>query len=288
MGFNFVPHGFNAQLVARRRGLRSMYHVIGGELEWLGGGYRSENNVLGRLPRAVPMLESALLRQARRATVIATMGPATRQLLMQRGGFDPEQVRVIPPSTDLDRFRGVGPGDAYDIVSVGRLSPLKRTEDLLDAIALLRQRGRDVRAAVAGDGSLRKDLQTRAVSLGVADLVDFVGHVERIEDVYGAGRIYALTSAFEGLPIALLDAMAAGLPVIATAVGEVGAVVESGRTGLLYEAGDVSALARHIERLLDDPEEAARLAATATIDVARDYSVDRVAHAYRATFQAFG
>jgi len=286
MGFNFVPHGFNAQHVARRRGIRSMYHVIGGELEWLGGGYRSENNVLGRLPRSVPMLERALLRRVANATVVATMGRLTRAKLLDRG-FDPSHVHVIPPSSDLERFRGIGPGDAYDVVSIGRLSPIKQTGDLLAAVALLRGRGRDVRVALAGDGPLRPDLEAAAASLGIGDLIHFLGHVERIEDVYASARLYALTSSYEGLPIALLDAMAAGLPVVSSAVGEIPGVVDSGRNGLLYEPGDVPALAACLERLLDDPDESARMAAAATADVARDYSVEHVAAAYRAAFEAF-
>ena len=79
--------------------------------------------------------------------------------------------------------------------------------------------------------------------------------------------------------------MAAGLPVVSTSVGEIPAVVDSGRNGLLYGTGDVPALAACIERLLDDPDEAARMAAAASADVARDYSVDRVAAAYRVVFE---
>jgi glycosyltransferase involved in cell wall biosynthesis len=280
IGFNLVPHGFNAQLVGRRTGTRSMYHMIGGELEWLGGGYRSDNRVLSRLPRPAQPLEAAMLRQARQASVVATMGPAGRETLVARG-FDPRRVHVIPPSADLDRFRGVGRGTAYDLVTVGQLNGRKRTADLLQAVALLGRRGRTVRAAIAGQGPLLAELQALARSLGIADQIDFLGHVDKIEDVYASARAFVLTSAFEGLPSAMLDAMASGLPVVSSAVGEIGRVIESGRNGLLYEAGDVDALAGQIERVLDAPEEAARFAAEARAAVEREYSVDRVALVYR-------
>jgi len=135
---------------------------------------------------------------------------------------------------------------------------------------------------------LAGELEAHSAAVGVGDLVDFLGHVERIEDVYGNARVFVLMSAGEGLPIAMLDAMAAGLPVVATAVDEIGRVIEPGRNGLLYDVGDVPALADRIEALLANPKVATRLAAAAQVDVNRDYGVDSVALAYRRVFASVG
>jgi glycosyltransferase involved in cell wall biosynthesis len=282
IGFNLVPHGLNAGIVARRTGTRSLYHMIGGELEWRGGGHGSENGVLGRLPRPVPPLERALLRQIGRQTAVATMGPRGREALVRRG-IPPERVHVIPPSVDLDRFGSLERAEArWDVVTVGRLSPLKRTSDLLSAIALLGDRGLRVRAGIAGGGPLRDALEAEARGLGVSDRVELLGPVDRVEDVYAQARVFALTSSFEGLPIAMLDAMAAGLPVVASDVGEIGTVVDDGRNGLLYPSGDVEALAGRLWTALAADGPAGRLAAAGAADVAAGFSAGRVGEIYRA------
>ena len=104
IGFNFVPHGLNAIHVAKRTGIRSLYHMIGGQHEWLGGGYSGSNAVLSRLPRPLPALERYLLKQMREATLVATMGPRARDFAVSKG-IEPDRVVAIPPSTDTVRFR---------------------------------------------------------------------------------------------------------------------------------------------------------------------------------------
>jgi glycosyltransferase involved in cell wall biosynthesis len=284
IGFNFVPHGLNAELVARRAGTRSLYHMIGGELEWRGGGHGSENSVLGRLPRPVPLLERALLRQIGHATAVATRGPRARETLV-RHGIPAARVHVIPPSVDLERFGSVTRADVrHDIVTVGRLSPLKRTSDLLQAVALLGRDGMTVRMAVAGDGPLREPLLAEARALGVHDRVELLGQVDRVEDVYAHARVFALTSEFEGMPIAMLDAMASALPVVASDVGEIGTLIDHGRNGLLYRCGDVEALAEQLRVVLSDEERARALAGAAATDVALGFSEQYVAECYRRVF----
>jgi glycosyltransferase involved in cell wall biosynthesis len=281
MGFNFVPHGFNAQLVARRAKTRSLYHMIGGSREWAGGGYSSDNKVLGRLPRPVPWLETGMLRQMSHATVVATMGPHGRNELVARG-LSPERVVVIPPSTDPERFRpreSAKPG--FDLVVVAALLENKRLSDLVEAVALLGDRHSSLRVGVAGAGPLLGRLQEHAQRLGLAERIEFLGRVNEVEDLYRGATAFVLCSRSEGMPVAMLDAMAAGLPPIVTDVGEIGTLVKDGHNGLLYRVGDVEALARHIDALVSDRSSARRLGVEARASVVAGYSVEAVAAIYR-------
>lgn len=281
MGFNFVPHGFNAQLVARRVGTRSIYHMIGGPREWVGGGYSSDNKVLGRLPRAIPRLEKLIVGQIKQATLVATMGPRAREQLVAQGLL-PDRVVVIPPSTDVTRFRPEdGAISGFDLVVVAALFENKRVSDLVDAVALVRDRHPSLRVAVAGRGPLLESLQERACGLGIGGRIAFLGQVAAVEDLYPGATAFVLSSRSEGMPVAMLDAMAAGIPPIVTDVGEVATLVAHGRNGLLYPVGDVEALARRIDVLVSDRGYARRLGAEARRDVVAGYSVDAVSAIYR-------
>jgi Glycosyltransferase Family 4 len=108
LGYKLVPHGLNALAIARLTRRRSLIHLVGGPAEWDGGGYRSDNAVLDRLPRPVPALERLLVALIGRADVVAVMGSRARSELIQRG-VDPSRVVVVPASVDRHRFR---PGDA--------------------------------------------------------------------------------------------------------------------------------------------------------------------------------
>lgn len=281
MGFHFVPHGFNAQFVGTRAGIRSLYHMIGGEREWCGGGYASDNRVLGRLPVPLPPLERLLLRQIARTTLVATMGPRTRERLLVRG-LSPTRVVVIPPSTDVDRFRPrTQPTSRFDVVAVGSLTDTKRFSDLIDAISVLRDHHPSIRVGIAGSGPLLRPLQTQARRLGVDDRVVFLGQVTAIEDVYAGATAFVLPSRWEGLPISMLDAMASGLPPIVTDVGEISTLVRHGQNGLLFTVGDVSALAQHLDSVLADRELASELGGRARADVVARHSVKAVSAVYR-------
>ena len=264
LSYHLVPHGINASIAARLSGSRSMYHMIGGPEEWEGGGWQSDQRLLGRLPRPAPPLERMLLSAARRSTLVGTMGEHGRRRLLERG-FAPDRVVVTPPSIDTERF-SPPPHDAarpYDLVVVADLIPRKRLHDLLAAVAALGRSRPGLRAAIVGDGPLRTKLEHEAARLGIEEVVDFLRRRDDVEDVYRAARVFVLTSAQEGLSVALAEAMACGLPAVVTDVGELRELVHDGWNGHVVSVGDVEALTSRIGGLLDDPlrHQAASLAA---------------------------
>lgn len=141
------------------------------------------------------------------------------------------------------------------LLFLGRLGKGKGTYDLLEAVARLVGRFPDIRLLLGGDGELEQ-VQARAAALGIAEKVDLLGWVDGDDKraLLAQTAVYVLPSYNEGLPMSVLEAMAAGLPVVATAVGGIPAAVTDGSEGFLIAAGDIQALADRIARLLEDAE----------------------------------
>jgi glycosyltransferase involved in cell wall biosynthesis len=282
LSWNIMPHGVNGFLAGRVSGTRSMYHCIGGPREWEGGGWASDNAILGRLPRPVPPVEWALLGVARGSTLVGTMGTGGRQRLIS-AGLAAGRVVVTPPSIDTDRYAPAPPEAErpYAVVTVAQLIERKRLSDLLAAMARLRERRPDARAAIVGDGPLGPELRRDAARLGVEDAVDFLGRLPDVEEIYRASRVFVLTSRSEGLSVATAEAMACGLPAVVTDVGDMADLVREGRNGHLVRVGDAGGLAERIGALLDDPDRYAAAAAAAREDAVAHSAVDRLRDLYR-------
>lgn len=168
-------------------------------------------------------------------------------------------VDVIHNGVDTDRFRPRAAGEPSDgplrVVWLGALAPVKRLDVLLGALG--RTPGAVLR--VIGDGPERPAVERLVRTLGLSDRVTLVGHRDDPSDELARGQVFALTSAAENCPLALLQAMASGVPVVASRVGGVPEVVRDGVDGLLVEAGDEAALASALGRLAADRDLRSRL-----------------------------
>ncbi|MBU4320538.1 MAG: glycosyltransferase [Nitrospinae bacterium] len=136
------------------------------------------------------------------------------------------------------------------------------------------------RVVILGTGELMEDLRRSTVALGITEVVVFRGNVPNVLDYLQVTDLYLLTSEAEGMPNSLLEAMACRLPVIATKIGGVVDVIESGRNGILVPCGDVSALRDAILFLLSDPSERERLAVEAYRTIRENYYIEAVASRY--------
>jgi glycosyltransferase involved in cell wall biosynthesis len=186
------------------------------------------------------------------------------------------RTEVVPSGVDSERFRARAgeravaktrlglAADQPVVGTVGRLEPRKGTATLLEALAHIHADGhRDVVAVVAGDGPLRAELETLARRLGIAQHVRLLGDRADVRAVLAALDVFVLPSRTEGMSNALLEAMAMECGIVATAVGGTPEVMAGDTTGILVPAADPVALARATVRLLDVPEERARLGAAA-------------------------
>jgi glycosyltransferase involved in cell wall biosynthesis len=169
-----------------------------------------------------------------------------------RNGVDVERAPYGPEARAAARRR-LGVADEELLVGcVASLYPKKDHRSLIEAFARLEPARLRAQLVMVGSGPLEADLRARAAQLGLANRVMFVGSVPDPPALLPGFDVFALSSRYEGLPNALLEAMAAGLPAVATDVGGVAEVLEDGVSGLLAPAGDVPALAAALDRLLQD------------------------------------
>lgn len=219
---------------------------------------------------------SMLGEKVRDAAVVVTISDHNRRLLEGWYGSLAERVTVIHCGVDADVFRPrVDPvPQAADrplqLVTVATLQPQKGHRILVEAIALLTARGVDVRARFVGDGEERSALEAEIADAGLRDRIDLLGRQPRDEvaELVRAGDVVVQPSVIlpdgktEGIPVALMEAMASGTPVVATAVSGVPELVEDGVTGRLVPPGDAAALADALEAIRAEPEATRRMART--------------------------
>jgi len=232
---------------------------------------------------------------ARAAAVTAVCG-AVAQSLVDDYGVPRDRVRVVPNGADVpDEAAEAGPMRAIREtfratplrplwVVASRLEEQKGHDVLLDALAEVRRRGLEFTVACAGDGALRDALEARAAELGLAGHVRFLGRVEDVGPLLLAADAVLLPSRWEGLPLTLLEALARGRPVVASAVGGVPEVVEDGVSGRLVPPGDAAALADALEAFHRRPDAAFQLGRAGARAVREGYTWPRVVEQFEAVY----
>jgi glycosyltransferase involved in cell wall biosynthesis len=230
-------------------------------------------------PRQIAMLRHLARMANRFVCVSGEIGELSRAQ-----GVAPSRLRTILNGIDIDRFRFIGPDPAGPVVTVARLSPEKDVANLVRAAAIAAERAPNLRVEVAGGGACRADLDRLAAELGVADRVAFLGEVRDVAAVLRRASLFVLPSRSEGIPLTVLEAMARGLPVVATRVGGLPEVIEDGRTGLLVPPADPAALARAIVEVLDDPRRGDDMGHAGRRRVERCFDVRRMVEQYEDTY----
>ncbi len=199
-----------------------------------------------------------------------------RERMIEGHGVPGARIAVIPNAVDCERFRPAEAPPGPEVVSVARLVPDKNPLALLEAFALAAKDRPDARLTLAGEGPLRSVLEARAQAPDLAGRVVFAGNCPDVRPLLARARAFALSSAREGSPNAVLEAMACGLPVAVPAVGGLTELVRHGENGLLVPSGDVRGLALALGRLLDDPQEARALGLAGRGQVLREHSLERM------------
>jgi len=192
---------------------------------------------------------------------------------------------VRPERTTLRDELRLGPDDRL-VVSVGNLYPVKGHQHLIDAVALLVGRHPTLHLAISGRGEMAEALSARARGLGLANRVHLLGLRSDVAAILAAADVFALPSLSEGLPLALLEAMFAGCPIVASEVGEVGVALAHGEAGILVEPGQPAALAAALDRLLSDPDRARELGEHAVRRAAAEYDISRMVQRYAGVYEA--
>lgn len=228
---------------------------------------------------------------ARRSDALVGVSLATANALQRTLGIAPPRLQIVPNGIPLrvgtrDRVRrelSMAPGELL-IVAVGNLYPVKGHAVLLDALATLRNR-RGWRLAIAGRGEEEASLRAQAAAAGIADRTHILGFRDDVPDILAAGDVFAMPSLSEGLPLALVEAMSFGLPVVVSRVGGIPEVVTNDVDALLVPPSDVGALAGALRNLLEDPILRRRLGEAARTRARRDYAISAMVDRYEQLYR---
>jgi glycosyltransferase involved in cell wall biosynthesis len=273
--------GFVGRLAARLAGVPVIMHTV--------HGFAFHEASPAYVRKSYSTLEQLASRWCDR---IVSVSDFHRAWAIELGICNPRQIVAIPNGIadiarkraagllDIRRELGAGHGDLV-ILSMARLAPDKGLEYLIEAAAMLPHTGRRFQIVIAGDGPERERLEQHAGYMGVTERVRFLGFREDVGDLLAASDLVVLPSLREGLSIALLEAMAAGKPIIATSIGSQREVTAHADMARLVRPADARALSEAIVRLAGDEALMARLGRTARAVYESRYTENRMLHAYR-------
>ena len=205
--------------------------------------------------------------------------------LSRKQGVRGQRVMTLRTGIDVSRFSYAGPRKGGPVVTVARLSPEKDLATLVRATALAAKERPAFRLEIAGDGPCLLELQKLVRSLGVGEHVRFLGEVRDVPSVLARASLFALSSASEGISLPLLEAMARGLPVVATRVGGNPEVVAEGASGLLVPPGDPGALARAMLEVLGDRDRSLAMGLVGRRRVEHGFDIKRMVARYEALYR---
>ncbi len=259
--FSFWRSGVDV-LLARMLGRRVVVHIHGAQFHHFLAG-------LGAIPAWAARRVFAL------CASVVVLGTGWKRVL--DAWTTPARVAVVPNGVPVPPARSSPPPAGFRILCLANYERRKGQEDLLRAVAGLRERA-TVSVELLGfesEAGEARRLRALADALGLGTAVQIPGPVVGADKVgrIEAAHCFCLPSSDEGLPMAMLEAMAAGLPVVVTRVGAIPEAIGDGVDGLLYDAGDVDALRAHLQALLDAPDSAHRLGAAGRARVQRDFSL---------------
>jgi glycosyltransferase involved in cell wall biosynthesis len=255
--------------------------------------------IVGRLDLAHwlgPVRHAALAELTSMADHVVANAEAIRRMLVDQEGLPASRVSVIHNGLDLPRFDARAreglhaplpdTGGAPVVAHVANMNhPVKRQEDLMQALAILRDQNVTLHAYLVGDGPRRPELEQKAVELGVADRVHFVGRRQDVPAIYAHADLGVLCSNAEGMSNAVMEGMAAGLPMVVTAVGGNPDLIVDGERGRVVQAERPEQLAEALGWMLAHPERAKEMGAAAREFVRRELSLERLVERHDALYR---
>ncbi len=232
-----------------------------------------------------------------RSAMLAVSEAVAQDIRESLAPYPPPRLEVLLNGVELDAFRSHSreearagllaefqwPSEAVVFLNAGRLSEQKNQGQLLEAFASVHREHSQARLLIAGEGELREELEQQLTDLAIADAVALPGQRDDMPHLLAGSDVFVLPSTYEGFSNAILEALAAGLPVVASDVGGAREQVRDGESGLVVPACDVSALTLSMQRLAGDAAVRARMAQAAWDDAARfslDAMIDRTLELY--------
>jgi glycosyltransferase involved in cell wall biosynthesis len=266
-------HGYKADLYGYVAARRAGKPIVATCHNWVGG--TAALGIYNRLDRMV----------LKRFNAVATVSDAVSERLLS-SGIPAAKMKTIANGIDVEAFAfpqvtGIGSSGGKVIGVVARLDLKKGFEYLLGALGELCKFFYGLKVVITGDGPDRSAVERMIERYGLQNRVTLAGPQTDMPAVYAAMDIFVLPSLNEGLPMTVLEAMAASKPIVATRVGAIPRVIRQGETGLLVNPADTAGLRDALARLLADPDLCRRMGAQAHDWVGRHYTSDAMALQYR-------
>lgn len=274
-----IPHAISAYLARE---------ILGGGPKLVVTLHGTDITVVGADPSFIPIVRFGIERADTVTAVSASLARETRERL----GVEKE-IEVIPNFVDLSRCdpslaaayrRRLAPDGAPLLVHASNFRPVKRVRDVVEIFRLV-HREMPAHLVMVGDGPERPMAERFAREAGIADRVEFLGNISAVEGVMGAGDVFLLPSEEESFGLSALEAMACGVPVVASDAGGLPELVAHGQGGFTFAVGDTAAMARQVVTLLRDPAALAEQRQRARQRAAEQFSAERVVGEYEALYR---
>jgi glycosyltransferase involved in cell wall biosynthesis len=249
-GYHLLINGLVAELIAAITGAKSLYFCGGGPKEVIGGGYRA-GPVFSKLHRPDPVIERQLMRAVDGFDCVITRGPKTMQFFCEHGVTTRFECLG---GIDSQPLRYAGEEKLYDVILVARLYSSKRVDVFIETIAALKGSRPNLKAVIVGSGELEQAMRALAQRLRLGCALEFAGHQTDVSWWLKRSRVFVLTSENEGLSMALVEAMMAGLPAVVPDVGELSGLVRDGVNGYVVRDPQPQIFASRIQLLLESED----------------------------------
>jgi len=240
-------------------------------------------------PWWIKQIDIQMERYLKRITTIQiAVCEADRAAALQYGTADPDKIVVILNGVETERFfkniplrdelrrrLKISPEEVL-VIFIGRFEWAKNPELMIEAFRDVNKEINNLRLIMIGEGPLRHKCEQLVKKLGLSEVISFLGNRTDLEDILPAGDIFALSSRYEGLPLSMLEAMAAGLPVVVPDVGGIAEVVAHQINGFIYPEGNRESLVLHLLRLARDPAARKQMGATNAELARQEFDLERV------------
>jgi len=275
MGYHIMPNSLVCLIAASIIGASSAYQMTGGPIQVIGGGTGSENSLLRLLVRKSKLLERLLFQTLTYFDLVVVRGQSALAFAKQHG-LGKKQI-IITAGIDTNVFRPGETPPELDAICVSRLIAGKGLEFLIKVIGHCHQNGYQLKAAIVGDGPIKLILSELLINCGLNKHVTLLGQRNDINNLLKTARIFMLTSETEGMSIALLEAIATGLPAAITPVGDLGDAVTDGLNGIFLDGKNPHVAASSLMDLLRNDATMNRMSEHARYVAEEQYSSQALA-----------
>jgi glycosyltransferase involved in cell wall biosynthesis len=250
MGYHIAPGACSALVAGKLFGRPSCYQMTAGPVEIIGGGFEAIESVGGSLGHPSKLIETMALAVVKLFDLIVVRGSRAKEYIEAQDIKG--SVAIITGSVNGCLQLPQNDREIH-LIFVGRLAPIKQVHQFIAIVDAIGRIMPNVRAAIVGDGPLMANMKAKAGRLGLTDNIEFLGRRKDVKATLDCSKIFVLTSKFEGLSIAMVEAMAAGTVPVVADVGELGDLVIDGVNGYLVEPNRIDEYAKKIITLLQDP-----------------------------------